>query len=61
MGTQPATAALLANLREWAADPEALCYPVQTTKGRAVMFPEDVAGRSDDELLALICARLNER
>ena len=61
MGTQPATAALLANLREWAADPDALCYPVQTTKGRAVMFPEDVAGRSDDELLALICARLNER
>ena len=61
MGTTPATAALLAALREWAADPEALCFPVNTTRGCAVLFPEDVAGRTDNELVALICARLNEK
>jgi len=57
----PATTALLTELRAWAADPEALCYPVQTTRGRAVMFPEDVTGHTDEQLVALICARLNEQ
>lgn len=57
----PATTALLTELRAWAADLEAVCYPVQTTRGRAVLFPEDVAGRTDNELVALICARLNEK
>jgi len=56
----PATTALLAQLREWAADPGAWCYPVETTRGRAVLFPEDVAGRTDEQLVAVICARLNE-
>lgn len=57
----PATTALLTELRAWAADPEALCYPVQTTRGRAVLYPEDVAGCTDDQLVALICARLNQK
>jgi len=61
VGTTPSTAALLANLREWAADPEALCFPVNTTRGRAVIYPDEVAGRTDNELVALICARLNEQ
>lgn len=60
MGTQPATAALLTKLRTWAADPEALCFPVNTTRGCAVLYPTDVADRTDDQLVALICARLNE-
>jgi len=56
----PATTALLTELREWAADPKALCYPVQTTCGRAVIYPDEVACRTDDQLVALICARLDE-
>ncbi|HBZ07468.1 MAG TPA: hypothetical protein DEP03_14200 [Massilia sp.] len=60
MGIGPATTALIANLREWAADPGAWCYPVKTTRGRAVIFPEDVVGCTDEQLVALICARLNE-
>jgi len=60
MGTQPATAALLAKIREWAADPEALCFPINTTRGRAVLYPEDVADRTDEQLVAVICERLNE-
>ncbi len=57
----PATTALLTELRAWAAEPEALCFPVQTTRGRVVLYPNDVAGRTDDQLVALICARLNEK
>jgi len=57
----PATTALLTELRAWAADPGALCYPVQTTRGRAVIYPDDVAGRTNEELIAVICERLNER
>jgi hypothetical protein len=57
----PATTALLTELRAWAADPLAVYYPVNTTRGRVVIFPEDVAGRTDDQLAALICARLNEQ
>ena len=57
----PATTALLIKLREWAADPEALCFPINTTRGHAVMYPDDVASRTDNELVALICARLNEK
>jgi hypothetical protein len=61
VGTAPATAALLADMREWAADPLAVYFPVNTTRGCALIFPEDVAGRTDNELVALICARLNEQ
>jgi hypothetical protein len=59
VGTLPATAALLAKIREWAVDPEALCFPVNTTRGRAVLYPEDVPGRTDNELVAMIYAQLN--
>ena len=57
----PATTALLTELRAWAADPLAVYFPVNTTRGRALIFPEDVAGHTDNELVALICARLNEQ
>jgi hypothetical protein len=56
----PATTALLTELRAWAADPLAAYYPVNTTRGCALVFPDDVAGRTDDQLVALICARLNQ-
>lgn len=56
----PATTALLAELREWAADPGAWCYPVKTTLGMVVVFPEDVAGQTDEQLVAMVCERLNE-
>jgi len=59
-GIGPATAALLAELRAWAADPLAVYYPVNTTRGRALIFPEDVAARTDDQLVAVICEKLNE-
>ena len=61
MGIGPTTAALLAKLREWASDPGALCFPVNTTRGRAVLYPEDVADRTDNELVAVICERLNAK
>lgn len=61
MATGPATAALLADLREWAADQGALCFPVNTTRGRVVLYPEDVAGRTDNELVAVICERLKAK
>ena len=35
--------------------------PRNTTRGRAVIYPDEVAGRTDNELVALICARLNEQ
>ena len=60
MSIGPATTALLANLREWAVHPGAWCYPVETTRGRAVLFPDDVDGRTDEQLVAVICERLNE-
>lgn len=60
MGIQPATAARLADMREWAADPGAVCYPVTTNSSRVVIFPEDIAGRTDEQLLALIRERCTE-
>ena len=61
MGIQPATAALLVKIREWAADPEALCFPINTTRGSVVLYPGDVDGCTDDQLVALICAQLNQK
>jgi hypothetical protein len=60
VGTTPADAARLADMREWAADPGAVCYPVTTNSGRAVIFPEDIAGRTDEQLLTLIRERCSD-
>jgi hypothetical protein len=49
MGTPPT--ALLASLREWASDPRALICLIE---GAPVIFPADVIGKTDDELLALV-------
>lgn len=56
----PATAALLAALREWAVLPGAQIYPIRTKTKNIAIFPEDVVGKSDEELLAFIRQRLNE-
>jgi hypothetical protein len=54
----PETAAWLANVRVEAAAPGALIVTI-CRKGRSVaIFPEDIVGKSDDELLAFIEARL---
>jgi hypothetical protein len=53
-------AAFLAALREWASDPGALIYTVRGKSGSIAIFPEDVTGRTDDELLAFVRERLNE-
>lgn len=47
--------ALLANVRAEAEAPGAL---VVIVGGRVAIFPEDIVGKSDDELLAYIAARL---
>lgn len=57
----PATAALLASLREWAVVPGASIFPVCTKTKKIAIFPEDVISRTDDELLAFVCERLNEQ
>jgi hypothetical protein len=54
----PADAALVAFVRAEAAAPGAVIVAV---KGRVAIFPEDIVGKSDDELLSFIEARLAER
>jgi hypothetical protein len=54
----PADAALIANVRAEAAAAGAVIIPVD---GRVAIFPEDIVGKSDDELLSFIEARLTEQ
>jgi hypothetical protein len=56
----PATTAWLANIRAEAAGPRALVVVVKGPRGPVAIFPEDVVGKSDDELLAFIASRLDE-
>jgi hypothetical protein len=54
------TAAWLANVRaELAAG--ALLVTVAGTSGSVAIFPEDIVGKSDNELLAFIARRLAEQ
>jgi hypothetical protein len=57
----PATAAWLATVRAEAAAPGALFVIVRGPAGRVAIPPEHIVGKSDDELLALIAARLAEQ
>lgn len=57
----PATAAWLANVRAEAAEPGALIVTVTSKSGSVAIFPEDIVGKSDDELLAFIAARLENQ
>ncbi|WP_036170369.1 hypothetical protein [Massilia sp. 9096] len=59
---QPATIAWLANLRAQAADPGNLCVVIPRRAGGSVaIFPDDILGKSDDELAAYVVARLTEQ
>lgn len=56
------TGALLASVRAQAADPNVFIVVIRrkTRGGSVAIFPEDIVGKSDDELLAFIAARLAE-
>jgi hypothetical protein len=59
---KPEAVALLANVRAHAADPSVflVIIPRKTRGGSVAIFAEDIVGKSDDELLAFIAARLDE-
>jgi hypothetical protein len=57
----PETAAWLANVRAEAAAPGAVLVTVHGPAGSVAIFPDQVVGKSDNELLALIVARLAEQ
>ena len=56
----PTTVAWLANIRTEASAPGALVVVVQGPRGSIAIIPEDIVGKSDEELLAFIAARLDE-
>lgn len=56
----PETAAWLANLRAEAAAPGALLVAVEGNPPVAI-YPNDIVGKSDDELLAFVRERLAEQ
>lgn len=56
------TVAWLAKLRAQAADPGNLCVVIPRRAGGSVaIFPDDIVGKSDDELAAYVVARLTEK
>jgi hypothetical protein len=59
---RPDTVAWLANLRAQAADPGNLCVVIPRRAGGSVaIFPEDIVGKSDAELLVYVTDRLAEQ
>jgi hypothetical protein len=56
----PDTAAWLANVRAELAD-GALLVTVSNDSGSVAIFPEDIVGKTDVELLAFIAGRLAEQ
>jgi hypothetical protein len=56
----PDTAAWLANVRADAAASGALVVVVRDKSRSVAIFPDQVVGKSDDELLAFIASRLAE-
>lgn len=61
MNAPPDIAILLARMREWAAYPDALLFPVQGRHGFVAIYPDEVTTRTDDQLLAFIRARCAEQ
>ena len=55
------TAACLANVRAEAAAPGALLVAVPGIAGTLPIYPQDIVGKSDDELLAFVRKRLADR
>jgi hypothetical protein len=56
----PKASAWLANVRAEAAAPGALFVIVRSSTASVAIPPEDIVGKSDDELLAFIVKRLAE-
>jgi hypothetical protein len=56
----PEATAWLANVRAEAAAPGAIFVIVRSKTASVAIPPEDIVGRSDDELLAFIARRLDE-
>jgi hypothetical protein len=57
----PVTTAWLANVRAELAAPGAIFFTVRGPASSVAIFPEDIVGKSDDELLSFIEARLAEQ
>jgi len=57
---KPATAAWLAKLRADAAPPGTTFVIVRGPAGAVAITPDEIVGKSDDELLAFIVGRLKE-
>jgi hypothetical protein len=57
----PEDAALVANVRVEAAAPGALLVVVRDSSRSVAIFPDEIVGMSDDELLAFIDSRLAEQ
>jgi len=57
---KPATAAWLAKLRADAAPPGITFVIVRGPAGSVAISPDEIVGKSDEELLAFICRRLSE-
>jgi hypothetical protein len=60
MSIPSAQAAFLADMREWARDPQALVYTVRGKHGMVAIAPEDVTSKTDEELMAFIAMRCRE-
>lgn len=58
---RPATVAWLANVRAEATAPGAILVIVRGPAGAVAIFPDEIVGTSDDELLAFIAGRLTEQ
>jgi hypothetical protein len=57
---RPETATWVANIRAEAADPSTVLVIVSGKTGRVAIFPDEIVGKSDDELLDFIAKRLAE-
>lgn len=57
---KPETAAWLARVRANAAAPDIVFVTVRGPAGSVAIFPDEIVGKSDEELLAFIVRRLKE-
>jgi hypothetical protein len=57
---RPATTAWLANVRANAAPPGTTFVIVRGPAGSVAVTPDEIVGKSDEELLAFIVGRLND-
>lgn len=53
----PSDLDLIAAMRAYAKDPSGLCFSVAGSRGSVAIFKDDIDGRSDEALLALLTER----